>query len=275
MQGRYDQLIEAVKVDLTRNIAKTLSDLQDEVVYAVDTEVGRCQDWTAINVQAKLLRIVALVSGRVFVGLPLSRDEEWMTSTINYTVDVGNCLRVMDSYHYLLRPIVAPFLPELRKLLYYRKRAGIMLAPTVASIMEAVQHKAKDSDFESPFRDDQFNMVSWILGHHKKPESVKPEILGEDQMMVAFAAIHTTTITVSHALFDLATYPECIAELRAEIMEVTATEPDGKLKKTSMPKLKKLDSFIKESQRMHPLGLSEYFLHLKVLVCNFLKRNAA
>ena len=71
------ELTAAVKVDLTRNIASTLDGLQDEIKYALDKEFGSCDDWTSIQVYGKIARIVALLSGRVFVGRPLSREEEW------------------------------------------------------------------------------------------------------------------------------------------------------------------------------------------------------
>jgi hypothetical protein len=71
------EVIAAVKVDLTRNIASTLDGLQDEIKYALNKEFGSCEDWTSIKLYGKLARAVALLSGRVFVGRPLSRVEEW------------------------------------------------------------------------------------------------------------------------------------------------------------------------------------------------------
>lgn len=62
------ETIQAVKVDLTRHIASTLDDLQDEVVYGFDKEFGSCDDWTAFPLYSKILRIVALLSSRVFVS---------------------------------------------------------------------------------------------------------------------------------------------------------------------------------------------------------------
>lgn len=56
-------------------------------------------------------------------------------------------------------------------------------------------------------------------------------------------------------------HPEYAEVLREEIARVSAEEPSGKFRKKSMPKLKKLDSFIKESQRVNPLGACESFLH--------------
>jgi hypothetical protein len=56
-------------------------------------------------------------------------------------------------------------------------------------------------------------------------------------------------------MYDLAAYPEYIQPLRDEICAVAGE--DGVLKKTSLLKLKKMDSVMKESQRMHPLSLSK------------------
>lgn len=61
-------------------------------------------------------------------------------------------------------------------------------------------------------------------------------------------------MSLTNALYDLAAHPEYAQILREEIALVTAEEPSGKLRKKTMPKLKKLDSFIKESQRVNPLG---------------------
>jgi cytochrome P450 len=67
-------------------------------------------------------------------------------------------------------------------------------------------------------------------------------------------AIHTTTMQSTHIWLDLAAHPEHIEPLRQELLEVLRSEPGGVLTKSSMPKLKKLDSFLKESQRCNPLG---------------------
>ena len=78
--------IGAIRNELTTNINSTLAVLQDEIEYGVQEEFGNFKEWSPIAVYGKLLRVVALASGRIFVGLPLSRDEDWIDITINYTV---------------------------------------------------------------------------------------------------------------------------------------------------------------------------------------------
>lgn len=81
---------------------------------------------------------------------------------------------------------------------------------------------------------------------------------------MSMAAIHTTSMAATAAIYDLAAYPEYIQPLRDEIEQVIAEDGqdidgDGfvRLKKSSMPKLWKLDSFLKESQRFTPPQLRE------------------
>jgi len=62
-----------------------------------------------------------------------------------------------------------------------------------------------------------------------------------------FAAIHTTSMAFTQVLFDLAAYPYHVPALREEIEAVIKEEG---LTKISLHKMRKLDSFIKESQRL-------------------------
>jgi cytochrome P450 len=81
---------------------------------------------------------------------------------------------------------------------------------------------------------------------------------------VSMAAIHTTSMASTAAIYDLAAHPKYIQPLRDEIQKVI--DEDGqdvygngfmRLKKSSIPKLWKLDSFLKESQRFTPAQLGK------------------
>ncbi|KAL9603416.1 MAG: hypothetical protein Q9179_002186 [Wetmoreana sp. 5 TL-2023] len=63
-------------------------------------------------------------------------------------------------------------------------------------------------------------------------------------------------MNVVHVLYDLATYPDYVEPLGEEIQN-TANK-DGGWHKSSYSKLRKLDSFIKESQRCNPPSMLSY-----------------
>ena len=74
---------------------------------------------------------------------------------------------------------------------------------------------------------------------------------------ILVAAVHTSSVTYLNAVYDLAMRPEIHNDLRVEINDVFASE-NGKWTKQGMTKLVKLDSFIKESARFHPMQAGAY-----------------
>jgi hypothetical protein len=147
------------------NINVTLAVLQDEIRYAIEEGIGDCPDWTPVKVFEKLLRIVALVSGRIFVGRPLSRDEEWIKLTINYTVDASNAVRDVQKIRPYLRPFWAPFLPSIRKAAEYRRKVAEKLKPQLNEMIEAskrIQNDDDDSYFDV-MPSDQHSLAAWSM----------------------------------------------------------------------------------------------------------------
>lgn len=250
-----EEVVSAVRNDLTRNIGKVIGDLQDELKYIFGHLLEECPSWKPFPVVGTALPIVAGLSARTFVGLPLCRDPEWLELTITFTGSTVAALMTLQDWHPILRPIIAPFLPQIRKLNSYSQLGSKKLKPQLDAIVDMYQKKTgRKKSTEAEAIKGDFNMVHWIVGNAPDLSKVNAVDLGNSQMSVAFAAIHTSAMTLSQVIFDLAAYPQYAQELREELEAVLEEEnlPDRKLMKTSMPKLKKMDSFLKESQRMNP-----------------------
>ncbi|KAK2026404.1 cytochrome P450 [Colletotrichum zoysiae] len=249
---------ETVRGDLTRNLTGILPPIQEEVKHAMKQMVaGGPEDWKSANAYHLVLRLVALMSGRVFVGLPLSRDEEWIKASTTFTTDVAKCRMAALEWNPWVRPWVLPFLPEVRHMRRALQRANEWMKPVVDEVLRnesALEEKPAKPGAPGAF-------VSWMM-KHTSPRDKTSEHMGINQMLLSFAAIHTTSSTATLALYDLLGRPEYIGPLREEVEQVIAqdgaeTDENGHvfLSKASLGKLKKLDSFIKESQRMSPLSL--------------------
>lgn len=87
------------------------------------------------------------------------------------------------------------------------------------------------------------------------------------QLSLTVAAIHATTEALTIALLDLATYPDLIPQLRQEVIDVLS---DGGWSKQTLYKMKLMDSFLKESQRLHPVSESRKPQWPSRLTCNLL-----
>ncbi|KAF2149695.1 putative Ent-kaurene oxidase [Myriangium duriaei CBS 260.36] len=259
-QSKRPEAIQAIKLDLTRSITKVLIDLQDETGFALDTVLGSCDSWTPIRVHGAVLQLVARTSARAFVGLPLARDTEWLEASIKFTTDTLDCVTAFRRYPSFLWPLVSPWLPELRKLRDYRVFAAEKLRPQINDIvtlhrdgLQGIKNKdSNTADLEALKHN--YNMIHWMVGHYHNIDEATAEDIGQLQMTSAFAAISPIGMAVSYAIFDLAAHPEWQEELREEIRNVIKEDgiQDGKLTKRAVPRLRKLDSFIKESQRISP-----------------------
>jgi hypothetical protein len=268
MAGKYttlgihdDRLVNSIKIDLTRNIARTLEGLQDEADFAIPSYIGACEDWTTVVIYPQLLRIVALLSGRIFVGLPLCRNEEWLDTTIHYTLAAFTAVAAVRKLSPLTRGFFAPFLKEVKRLHQYRVNGARMLAP----ILKERHEHLKDPNFEPPA-----DMLQFLI-HNSGQQATDALFQAYMQMLVSLAAIHTTSMALTQVIYDLALHPEYVEALREErkqpnsksgiktpltwhAVEPVVAQDNGRLLKTSITKLKKMDSVLKESQRMNPPG---------------------
>jgi hypothetical protein len=61
---------------------------------------------------------------------------------------------------------------------------------------------------------------------------------------------------LGHVLFWLVSHPECIETLREEILE--AIIPERELTFESLSRMPKLESFIRETQRLSGIGSGQY-----------------
>jgi cytochrome P450 len=182
-----DLIPHTVKTSLTPALVRLNPSIAEEVQESIREALPPCHDWTAVNINQALLRIVAQVSGRVFIGAELSRSKEYLDAAINYTVELMEAVRALDAVRPWLRPFVASRLPEVKKLDQRLAQADRFLRPVVAA-----RQQMKDS--EKP--DD---MLQWLMNGQDKFKRYATEELARLQLGISFAAIHTTTLTTTNA----------------------------------------------------------------------------
>lgn len=225
----------------------------EEVDSGFREELPDCQDWTRVALNKHLLRIVAKVSGRIFVGPELCRTEEYIDMGINYTVEISNASRAIAMTKPSERDAKAPHLPEVKQLDARRKQAMDFLLPVVEARKKVM---AEDSGSEMPN-----DVLQWILNSQSRYGDKSIKELAETQLGLTFAAIHTTTMTTTNVFYTLAAFPEYVPELRDEIRTVLAEH--GTFTSAALQQMKKLDSFLREVMRVTPLSYISF--HRKTL----------
>ncbi|KAF5965365.1 gibberellin cluster-C13-oxidase [Fusarium coicis] len=266
-QGKYTHITTikpeipaTIRQDLTRNMPNIILEFQDELAYASE-QWPRTSNWTSVPLYEMMLRTVALLSGRAFVGLPLCRDEGWLQASIGYTVQ---CVSIRDQLHTwspVLRPIIGPFLPRVRSVRRHLRFAAEMMAPLIHQVLE---EDGQQHGIDMDRTKGRGTFISWLLRH--LPEELRtPEQIGLDQMLVSFAAIHTTTMALTKVVWELAKRPEYVEPLRAEIQDVFGPDVGRgaiSVNKDALSRLQKLDSFIREVQRWCPSSFGKLKTHI-------------
>lgn len=153
-----------------------------------------CNDWTSLNIHHKLLRIVAMVSGRVFIGPELCRSEAYLEASINYTMDVMAAQRAVDGMRPWLRPFLASRLPQVQKLEKRIDEAFRFISPVV---------EARKAAARGPMEKKPDDMLQWLIDAQSKFPDKNSQDLTRVQLGLSFAAIHTTTLTATNALVSI------------------------------------------------------------------------
>ncbi|OIW23840.1 cytochrome P450 [Coniochaeta ligniaria NRRL 30616] len=237
-----------VKASLTPGLVRLNHYIADEVDRTLRTELPPCKDWTEVNINSKLLRVVAIVSGRVFIGPELCHDEAYINAAVNYTIDVIQALQAVQRLTPWQRWLRGSSLPEVKNLDRHEEEATRFLRPIIAARRQAEKDQP---GYQKP--DD---MLQWLMNERDFGEREDRE-LAKLQLTVSFAAIHTTTLTATNAFYNLAAHPQLVPELRQEIQTVLA-EHGNQFTSPALQKMKKLDSFLKETLRLHPNAMVSF-----------------
>ncbi|KAI0654468.1 cytochrome P450 [Cubamyces menziesii] len=209
--------IPLVRDKLTRNLPVIVPDVIDEVTVAFQEYIP---------------------------GNNGGRNQEYLDMAVNYTLGVFR-----DKMIIMLFP---DFLKNLANRLWGRnaasvRRAAAQLKPVIEERRREMAHYGED------WVDKPNDMLQWIIEEAGDDESRRStEAIIRRLFVLNFAAIHTSALGITQAVYHLAEHPEWQDELREEVDRVVAE--DGWTFE-AMAKMWKVDSFMRETMRYNGIGL--------------------
>jgi cytochrome P450 len=218
-------------------------DLVDETTAAVHDIFGEDHEWHTSMLKDDVAELVARLSSRVFLGLPLCRNRRWLDIAKNSTVDSFIGSRLMRMAPAIFRPITYWFIPHCTRLRAQVRDARKLIMPEVQRRKERAQ-KALEAGQKPPKTADS---IGWMyeISRGREVDYVAA------QLSLTMAAIHTTTEALSQVLVDICQNPDIVEPLRKEIVAVVS---ENGWTKVALQKLRLMDSLLKESQRYSPMG---------------------
>ncbi|KZT39040.1 cytochrome P450 [Sistotremastrum suecicum HHB10207 ss-3] len=236
-----------IRTHLTRNLETVIPDLLDEIPQAFKSLIPEsakdAEGWISVKGFETVIHIIAQVSNRIFVGAPLCHNSDYIRLITKFAEDVMISATIIAVFPNALKPIVAWVLGTCeRRTDAVLKHTHCILEERLASIKEKGRnYEGKPSD-----------LLSWCIdattGDAATPRNLTRRLLG-----VNFASLHTTSISLTHVLYALASRPEYVTPLREEVEEAII---DGGWTQEAINSCLKMDSFFKETERLLGLGAS-------------------
>ena len=183
-------MLKAYSILLLTSPARLNPIIFDEVERAFREEMPDCKDWSAVCVWSKVAAMVAKISGRLFVGPELCRDEKYLELAVNYALLLNTAQEDIKRLRPIFKPWTAPRLASVRKLHEARKQAEEFLKPVIQS-----RRDAKDND---PNWIDPDDMLSWLMKRQEENGDTTTKRAAAMQLGLNFAAIFTTTLTATN-----------------------------------------------------------------------------
>jgi hypothetical protein len=203
-------------------------------------------EWHPIVLKPSTLRIVSQLSSRVFLGEELCRNEDWLRVTMDYTehaMKAGQNLRMWPKH---LRPFVHWVLPSCRIIRAELAECRALVNP----VLEKRRQEKAAQLRQGPKPNEYLDAMEW-MEQAAKGRPYDPAI---SQVMMALAANFSGSDTLAQVIFDLCEQPQLVEDLREEIIKVMK---ENQWNKSTIYKLRLMDSVLKESQRLKPAAVGE------------------
>ena len=223
--------------------------MAEEAQAGIDGQWGLdSESWREVNIEETMQQVLVQITVRVFVGLPLSRNEEFKSAATKFMSKLSVRAILISLAPELLRPVVAWYLtrdlrrwtntcakhmmPLIKQQMLHRRPSDPASMPPPKTLLEQLSRLAVRSDHAKDR--DMFSISSRLLA-------------------LNFVAVHTSNHALVNGLVDIISPPAStegvFEELRAEA-EAVFQQHNGEWSKSAIGWLIKIDSALRESLRV-------------------------
>ncbi|EXA29558.1 hypothetical protein FOQG_14774 [Fusarium oxysporum f. sp. raphani 54005] len=236
--------LRVVQRRLSPNMRSLTLDLEEEVTNAVGALFPQTSngEWAEMDLYHVMMEVSSRVFSRMVVGPHFCRDPKWVDFAMNFTENVFNSIVFIRNFPAFLHPILRYTLPSVTKAIDNIRQVEELMVPVFTELLK-LDSKSNLEKGGSP----EHGPLNWFLDIASGDER-DPVKLVHAQILLALGAVHTSLFSEINVLYDLMSNPSYFEVIRDEIQEVS----DQGWSVDSYAKLHKLDSILRESQRMSP-----------------------
>ncbi|KAF8463174.1 cytochrome P450 [Russula ochroleuca] len=237
---------DVIRSKLTRNIAVTFKEVREELIMAMDDFIPTCDgeiaEWVKVVIQETIERVICRATNCIFVDVRDCRDYDYQTLNSTFAVNVVKFGMIISLFPKPLKPIVSRMISNLPS----------QIQQEIGFIRPMVEERfAKMEEYGEDWDDKPNDMLMWLMSEAKGVER-SFEGVARRLLLVNFAAISATSLTFTQMLYRLLANPKYVEPLRQEVDAVIREEG---WTKAGIDKMHKIDSFLRETQRLDGLTL--------------------
>jgi cytochrome P450 len=240
-----------IRREMTKDLDAYCHEIIEEIEHSLTRNWGTGSDWKEVRVYDTMLDVIARISNRVLVGLPLCRDEEYLRSASTFARNVVLTAGLLNLLPSVLRPLLSPAIMAFD--MYHYRKIVKHLFPIIKERMVDFQ---PGMDYRKPDYSKHNDYIQWSLldaFSNEDPAERTPEMITKRLAVLSFAAIQSSVITITNIVFDIASSPHATdlqAALREEVSTVTAERGDQSWTRAGLALMPKIDSALRESMRL-------------------------
>jgi hypothetical protein len=199
--------------------------------------------WASASLASIIFAVVARSTSNLLVGPTLCRNEDYIKLCIEYATEMESSAGKVRALFPFLRPILAPY--YCRRMRDLRQIAKSYIGPLLSSTSPTPEEKKAS-----------YTAVGWLSDRLRG----RPQETAERQiariLFLNVISIFTVSMASLNVLYDILARPDVKKALIQEVLELTEGK-FGSSDTVPFDRLKKLDSCIRESQRLNPTNWSK------------------
>lgn len=189
------------------------------------------------------MRLVSRISARIFHSAASAENDQWLDIAAEHVHSTIVWTENLKKWPCFLRPFVYRFVQGRGYMVQRFEEGKALVAQTL---------QQKKANTGKPLSNPQ-TLLDYLYDGQLGPDDVEAHTIAQINLCVA--AIQSMAATVTQCLMDLATHQKYAPEILDEIHAVIERN-GGVVDKRALTDMWKLDSFIKETQRLNPPDLS-------------------
>lgn len=249
--------IDVIRKYLPRKLPGLTGDILHELSDAVDSRWGTdTEEWHEVPLFETCQNLMARISNRLLVGLPLCRNEDLLSRFGSIAASIYLTGAVIRAFPSWLRPFVGPL--AAMPIQNSQRKIYNHLGPIVAQRLADFERSQHDPEFAKahPQPNDYLQWEVEYTATLNRPELRTIRCFCTRIIMMNIIMLHTTVHTIINALLDIVSHPDAegiLATLREEAHAAIVEPETPWTRDTISNHLPKLDSAMRESMRLHPV----------------------